>query len=178
MLSCKRFRCTGAVPTRFLHFTHAGWTEVIAELDVDSGSLRIECWLLGHGQGDAIGDHHELSRIGGELSRMGLDGYGVFSHAAVTTLDGHEFNLSQVFSNRKLLMLEIQGNARISAATEQAILGLSAALKLSLDGTHGETSINLSTTVKSRVGDLVLLGLAPTGNDDSRPIVMVVRVSQ
>ncbi len=152
--------------------------EVITRLDVDPRALRLECWLLGSGQGTPTADHPAVAPIGVELKQMGLTNYGVFSHAAVRALEGHEFKLEQNFSDRQLRMLALSGDIRLSQDTGQAIVNLSAGLRMDLDGENAETSINLTTTVKSRVGDLVLLGLAPTGNDDSKPIVLVVRISQ
>ncbi|MCA8960640.1 MAG: hypothetical protein KDC38_09015 [Planctomycetes bacterium] len=152
--------------------------QIIAAIDVDSESAKLDCWILADGASAPVDSSPELAPLASELQKMGLSHHGVFSHAAVTTIDGRSFQLAQTFNTPRLQRFVVSGTVRLTQGASNAIVDLECAVGMKAPDSESETSLDLRTSVKATVGKLVVLGLAPTGNETTPPLLLVVRVSR
>jgi hypothetical protein len=159
-------------------------SETLAALDIDTPAIELEGWVLEHGKGSMIASHPELAPLAQEMTRAGLDGYGVFSHWSVRSLAGENFMSNQQFVQRRMRGLSVEGSVRLVDGGKNAQIELSLSVSMALDDTDDESkqtssgSFNLDTLLKTQPGKLVVVGLAPTGDENSKPLALVLRVKQ
>lgn len=154
----------------------------IAALDIDTPAIELEGWVLEKGRGDAVEQSAELGALAPELARAGLAGYGASSRWSIRSLAGEKFRSSQKFDNRRISHLAIGGTVRLVDEGRNAQIELEVQLRGYLADATAERpepqigSFEVETTIETQPGKLVVLGLAPTGDDQSPPIAIVVRV--
>ena len=181
-LSTALDRATNAVIVRGESREIEELEQTIAALDIESATLQLECWLLEHDKGRPVDQDSDLSALATELARNGLEKYGIFSHTSVRSLAGRQFSSQQSFQNRRLRHLSLKGELRLAdgGRTVQIEIGLQTQLELSSGAESGPTdasgSFSLETVLETQPGKLVVIGLAPTGDETTRPLVLVLRV--
>ncbi len=155
--------------------------QTLRAIDVETPSVELECWLLESGRGTQIGDHVELKGLAPELARAGLEGFGVFSHMAVRSLAGEKFDSSQSFVNRRLRNMALGGVVRLVDQGKTAQIGIGISISMQLDelvDSKSSGSFQLNTELSTQPGKLVVVGLAPTGDESAKPLVLVLRVKK
>jgi len=154
----------------------------LAALDVDTPAIELEGWILESGRGDPLEEHAELAPLAAELARTGLTGYGASSRWSVRSLAGEEFRSSQDFKGRRLDRLTVEGRVRLVDEGRNAQISLQMEVRVALEDATAERpepgrgSFEVETTLETQPGKLVVIGLAPTGGEGSKPLVLVVRV--
>jgi hypothetical protein len=158
----------------------------IAELDVDTPAIELEGWILEAGRGEPVEKHAELAPLAAELARSGLGGYGASSRWSIRSLAGEEFRTSQEFQGRRLDRLVVEGRVRLVDEGRNAQVSLEIEVRTTLEdpsdlATEEESApprgvFEVETTLETQPGKLVVIGLAPTGDEKSKPLVLVVRV--
>jgi len=151
---------------------------VLARLDVPRPTLRIRCWILAHDSGAPVRGHETVGVLDGELSKLGLTDYGVISEAAVSTVESTDFTLQQSFQARALRQLGLSGDLRLLDEGRVASLDLNVSLQLQYEHEDDRGIINLQSTLTAPLGHFVVAGLAPTGHEGSKPVVLVIRVEK
>ncbi len=156
---------------------------VIGTLDIESAGIELECWILAHGGDHRIIDDPTLAPLERELAKTGLDGYAIFSHMTVRGISGEKFRTSQTFDERRVRNTMLSGKVHLSSG-ENARLAFDLKATLGLEESDPDDrsppvgTFSLSTELKTQIGKLVVVGLAPTGNEASKPLVLVLRVSR
>lgn len=154
----------------------------LAALDIDTPAVELEGWILEHDRGEPIEKVPDLAPLSAELARSGLVGYGMSSRWSVRSLAGEMFRSHQEFQGRRLDKLTVEGQVRLADAgrTAQISLGVEVRVRFSeaaVDIAEDQRgSFQVETTLETQPGKLVVVGLAPTGDDQSKPLVLVVRV--
>jgi len=156
----------------------------LAALDIDTPAIELEGWILEFERGEPIEKVPDLAPLAAELARSGLVCYCMSSHWSVRSLAGERFRSHQEFQGRRLDKLTIEGqvrlvdegrNAQIALGVEVRVLFAAAAVETAVDQ---RGSFQVETTLETQPGKLVVVGLAPTGDEQSKPLVLVVRVKQ
>jgi len=158
---------------------------VVNELDVAPASLFLRFLVLGPEGTDVEGDP-DARKIVAELAATGLEGYGIMSRAAVRVIEGERFTTGGFFAWGNL---EIEGAVRMLAETQGAEIDLRArmttlvrqASEVEPTGAPGQFQgprrAEFGSTVRAPLEHLIVVGLAPAGEDGSRPIVLAIRAS-
>ena len=155
---------------------------VIQTIDIELPSMQLECWILESGAAQKVAAHPELAPIQRELEKTGLRDYGVLSHTLIRGASGEQFSSEQDFIRRRIAQLGLGGTVHLTG-DGNARLQLSIEMSLALDnGTEeeppGAGSYSLTTELKSQTNRLVVVGLAPTGGETQKPLVLVLRVKE
>ena len=154
---------------------------LVRTLDVEAESIELECWILSADSKSKIADDRTLAPLERELAKTGLTGYGTLSHMTVRGLSGEKFRSRQEFRDRRVRETNLSGKVHLS---NESGARLSFDLRVLLESTDTEGaatiegSFSISTELKTEIGKLVVVGLAPTGDEKTKPLVLVMRVGR
>lgn len=143
--------------------------KLVENLDVAPGRAAIELLVLGP-NGSAL-EGAQAQHLGVELERLGLAGYGVVSRLMVLAVEGEQFAVEEGNTFRKLSIL---GKLDIQDVSSSALLNLG--VDLEKQSQNGVSTVQFQSTLNIPLGDQAIVGLAPTGEDGAKPLVLVVSV--
>lgn len=141
--------------------------DLVAALDQPTAKMIVEFHVLGH-EGAAGGFGADLQA---QIDELGLTGYGIVSHTMVRTTEGEKFAISESNNYREL---SIRGKVKSNDRDNEASLEFS--LDIEQRDEDESSKVRLQTTLRVPLGDRSIVGIAPTGEDGSLPLVLVVRV--
>lgn len=151
---------------------------LVHELDVESDGLVLHFFVLASG-GEKLDSIPDAARVKVELERLGLRDYGIAGRAAVRCLETSPFETKSSFRSGEIF---IGGRARLVSGRRAVEVQLNSDIRL-LTQEEGKPAVQrstakLSSTLKAPLDHLVLVGLTPSGEASSRPLVMVMRVAR
>ena len=153
---------------------------VLQMIDIELPAMQLECWILEAGATQKIASHPELSALENELAKTGLRDYGVLSHTLIRGTSGERFTSEQDFIRRRIAELGLAGTVHLTnngGVRLQLLVEMSLTLDTGTDeNPPGQGSYSLSTELKTQTDRLVVVGLAPTGGETQKPLVLVLRI--
>lgn len=151
---------------------------LVRELDVETGSLVMHFFVLSSG-GESLDGIPDAARVKSELERLGLRDYGVSGRAAVRCLETSQFETKSSFASGEIF---IGGRARLVSDRRAVEVMLNADIRLITNPGEGQpvqqSTSKLASTLKAPLDHLMVVGLTPSGEASSRPLVMVMRVAR
>lgn len=158
----------------------------LTELDVPRTAVEVDCWILEQGRGSAVAEDPDLSAIEATLRKAGLEGYGVLSRTRVAGIAGEPFESGQSFQNRRLRSISLDGTVRLVDDGRIAQMDFGLTLQMNLEDadqtfpgpSQASGTVQVQTELRTEPGKLIVAGLAPTGDENSKPLVVVLRISK
>ncbi len=151
---------------------------LVRELDVETGSLVMHFFVLSSG-GESLDGIPDAARVKTELERLGLRDYGISGRAAVRCLETSQFETKSSFTSGEIF---IGGRARLVSDRRAVEVTLNADIRLITNPGDGkpvqQSTSKLASTLKAPLDHLMVVGLTPSGEASSRPLVMVMRVAR
>ncbi|MEM7167062.1 MAG: secretin N-terminal domain-containing protein [Planctomycetota bacterium] len=143
--------------------------DLVTALDRPTAKMTVEFHILGP-DGAPLENGGLGASLQRELDELGLKGYGIVSHTMVRTIEGDEFYITEDNAYREL---SIQGKVKVNENSRDADLEFS--LNIEQKQAENRSRVQLRTSLRAPLGDRSIVGIAPTGEDGSRPLVLVAR---